>query len=208
MSHLMLRIVRRFGRALPVVCGLIAIARPSAAQITTGTMAGTVVDAQGGVIPGATVVARQRNAGHHARAGRDGHARQLRRAVAARRYLPHRRVDAGLQDALSARRLGQRQRSRRRRDDSCCRWAAPEETIDGQRGPRPCFRPRPASGRRSSRPPNSRTCRSRPHDFQQFLAILRRRQRHDPDRRRRTGQLHDRRRVGDGHRQQRADGAA
>src|SRR5262252_10982709 len=39
------------------VLGLLAIAAvPARAQITTGTVAGTVKDAQGGVIPGATVV--------------------------------------------------------------------------------------------------------------------------------------------------------
>src|SRR5215472_9050562 len=39
------------------VLGLLAIAAvPARAQITTGTVAGTVKDAQGGVVPGATVV--------------------------------------------------------------------------------------------------------------------------------------------------------
>src|SRR5688500_1069233 len=35
---------------------LLAAAMPVSAQITTGTVAGTVKDAQGGVVPGATVV--------------------------------------------------------------------------------------------------------------------------------------------------------
>src|SRR5262245_4346708 len=39
------------------VLGLLAIAAvPARAQITTGTVSGTVKDAQGGVVPGATVV--------------------------------------------------------------------------------------------------------------------------------------------------------
>ena len=40
-----------------LVLGLLAIAAlPARAQITTGTVSGTVKDAQGGVVPGATVV--------------------------------------------------------------------------------------------------------------------------------------------------------
>ena len=46
------------GRVLPalVLCALMLGAAPSSAQITTGTVAGTVQDSSGGVIPGATVV--------------------------------------------------------------------------------------------------------------------------------------------------------
>ena len=46
-------------KAMAVVCttALVAFAAPAAsAQITTGTLAGTVQDTQGGVIPGATIV--------------------------------------------------------------------------------------------------------------------------------------------------------
>src|SRR5690606_17630580 len=39
-----------------VLCALMLGAAPSSAQITTGTVAGTVQDSSGGVIPGATVV--------------------------------------------------------------------------------------------------------------------------------------------------------
>ena len=48
-----LRVVRWLATALVVLC---AGAMPVAAQITTGTVTGTIKDAQGGVIPGATVV--------------------------------------------------------------------------------------------------------------------------------------------------------
>ena len=40
--------------AVAIAC--CALAMPAAAQITTGSIAGSVKDAQGGVIPGATVV--------------------------------------------------------------------------------------------------------------------------------------------------------
>mgnify|MGYP003907583657 CR=1 FL=1 len=47
---------RRLGRlgAALLICALAAT--PALAQITTGNVAGTVKDAQGGVVPGATVV--------------------------------------------------------------------------------------------------------------------------------------------------------
>ena len=47
------RRLERLAAAL-IVCALVA--SPALAQITTGTVAGTVKDAQGGVVPGATVV--------------------------------------------------------------------------------------------------------------------------------------------------------
>ena len=46
-------------RCVLVVAGLLTLvlaSSPAFAQITTGTVAGTVKDAQGGVIPGATVM--------------------------------------------------------------------------------------------------------------------------------------------------------
>src|SRR5262245_62082821 len=44
-------------RALASAAVMLAVAAsPASAQITTGTVTGTVVDAQGGVVPGATVV--------------------------------------------------------------------------------------------------------------------------------------------------------
>jgi hypothetical protein len=49
--------IRKWTARVLTVLGLLAIAGlPASAQITTGTVAGTVKDAQGGVIPGATVV--------------------------------------------------------------------------------------------------------------------------------------------------------
>ncbi|RPJ72955.1 MAG: hypothetical protein EHM24_08640, partial [Acidobacteria bacterium] len=45
-----------FGIVAGVVVSLFLLAVSAPAQITTGTVTGRVVDAQGGVIPGATVV--------------------------------------------------------------------------------------------------------------------------------------------------------
>ena len=43
-------------RAAACLVAVLISAWPAAAQVTTGTMVGTVVDQQGGAIPGATVV--------------------------------------------------------------------------------------------------------------------------------------------------------
>ena len=51
-----MRCARRTGICGMALAVLIAISLPAAAQITTGSVAGTVKDSQGGVIPGATVV--------------------------------------------------------------------------------------------------------------------------------------------------------
>src|SRR5204863_3531213 len=46
---------RTFFPLAAIVFGILALAAPAAAQITTGSVAGTVRDPQGGVIPGAPV---------------------------------------------------------------------------------------------------------------------------------------------------------
>lgn len=48
--------VSRCTRVLAAACLIAAIAAPASAQITTGNISGTIKDAQGGVIPGATVI--------------------------------------------------------------------------------------------------------------------------------------------------------
>ena len=45
------------------ILALLAAASPAVAQITTGNITGTVNDAQGGVIPGATVVLKSETRG-------------------------------------------------------------------------------------------------------------------------------------------------
>ena len=47
--------VRRVGVSAAVCALFLTVALPVAAQLTTGSIAGTVKDAQGGVIPGASI---------------------------------------------------------------------------------------------------------------------------------------------------------
>src|SRR5258708_35192418 len=48
--------VRMRARALVVACAMLSAATPISAQVTTGTVYGTIKDIQGGVLPGATLV--------------------------------------------------------------------------------------------------------------------------------------------------------
>src|SRR5204863_1104304 len=51
------RVIKACGRGMfAALIGLLIAASPVSAQITTGNITGTVKDAQGGVVPGATVV--------------------------------------------------------------------------------------------------------------------------------------------------------
>ena len=47
---------RRMATVLAVLLAWCALPAPASAQLTTGTVTGAVKDAQGGVLPGATVV--------------------------------------------------------------------------------------------------------------------------------------------------------
>jgi hypothetical protein len=51
-----MRAIRRLGVLAFALVAVLATARSTSAQITTGNVTGTVRDAQGGVVPGATVV--------------------------------------------------------------------------------------------------------------------------------------------------------
>ena len=48
-------------RIMLAVVGALSIAAAAAAQTTTGTISGRVIDAQGGALPGATVSAKSPN---------------------------------------------------------------------------------------------------------------------------------------------------
>ena len=76
-------IVKRYmGRLALIFAVIIAGAVHAAAQITTGTVSGTIKDAQGGVIPGATVVLISETQGHQVRSR--GHQRDGRLRVSQR----------------------------------------------------------------------------------------------------------------------------
>ena len=72
---------------------------PAAAQVTTGSIAGSVKDQQGGVIPGATVTLDQRYEGDPIDAGRDEHGRRFRLPERHRGCLHHPGRNAVVQDA-------------------------------------------------------------------------------------------------------------
>ena len=56
-------------RSLAAAC-VLGLASIAGAQITTGTVTGTVRDGQGGVIPGATVDPDERDTSHQVLSGR------------------------------------------------------------------------------------------------------------------------------------------
>ena len=55
--------LRKSGMLALAIVAILAAASPARAQITTGNISGTVHDAQGGVIPGATVVLKSESRG-------------------------------------------------------------------------------------------------------------------------------------------------
>ena len=65
---------------------LLACAAPAAAQLDTATVIGVVTDAQGGVIPGATITATNRNSGFVRAATSDAEGRYRLAALTPGRY--------------------------------------------------------------------------------------------------------------------------
>ena len=99
--------------ALLVVAACL-LAVPAAAQLTTGTVAGTIKDAQGGVIPGATVTLTSEARGTQLPpAFTNAHGDFVVRQRPARHLHPPGH-DGGVQDAQAQRHRGQRRRPRRR----------------------------------------------------------------------------------------------
>ena len=95
---------RRLERVAAALALCALLAAPALAQITTGNVAGTVKDAQGGVVPGATVVLDQRDARHASR--RPSVTNDDRRLRVPERHAGHlhrRSHDGGLQDAARGR---------------------------------------------------------------------------------------------------------
>ena len=101
-----------------LVIALLLAATPALAQITTGTVSGTVKDAQGGVIPGATVVLISETQRHAVGAGGHQRDRRLRLSERHGRHL-HRRGDDGRRSRPSnaPASSGERRRPRRRPAD-------------------------------------------------------------------------------------------
>ena len=201
-----LRRLERLAAAL-IVCALVA--SPALAQITTGTVAGTVKDAQGGVVPGATVVLISETQGtKSAPAVTNDTGDYVFPNVTPDTYT----VEVTMQgfktvDARST--CGQR---RRPRGGS---GADPRSRRRGRNGQR--------HGRGAARPVAERRALVRGHDRAGREPADQPRQLHQPDRvdarrrrrrrvggrhaprRRRPEQHHDGRHLGHGHRQQRPD---
>ena len=105
---------KRFAQvAALALMALYMSAANATAQITTGTVTGTVKDAQGGVVPGATVVLIS-EATRNARRRRPSPTRSGDYVFpnVTRRHLHRRSDDGRLQDAAADRRQGQRRRPR------------------------------------------------------------------------------------------------
>ena len=183
------------------------------AQITTGTVTGTVKDAQGGVIPGATVVLISEARGTKLAPGRDQRNRRLRHSE---RHADTYTVEVTMEAFKTLRRTGiqvsggdrvgvpaadARSRRRHRRNRQRHRRSAA--------GPVAERRALVRGHHRADREPADRARQL--HQPDRVHARRRRRRRlgrRHPPRRRRPEQHHDGRRLGDGHRQQRPDAAA
>ena len=103
--------------ALAVASVALWLATPAVAQITTGTVAGSVVDNSGGAIPGATVVLISRSQGtKSAPVVTNSNGEYVIPGVAADTYTVEVTMD-GFRTAAARERVGQR----RRRASSCRR---------------------------------------------------------------------------------------
>ena len=103
--------VQRRPRLLAAVAiALCTIAVPAAAQLVTGSVAGTVNDSTGAVIPGATVTLISETRGTRLPEVITSTQRRLRRPERHRRPLHRPRHDGRLQDARTDRRQRQRRR--------------------------------------------------------------------------------------------------
>ena len=183
---------------------LCAIARPVAAQVNTATVFGSVKDAQGGVIPGATVTLISDTQGTKVGACRNQRNRRFRVSRHPCRHLHRPGRDAVVQDAEALGPVRQRRFPRGGRD------------AHDRRGRRD--RDRPGQGRISNHSGGERRAFFRPrtdhirqHSVRQRTAELRgprdvrpRHGRYQPPGQQRPEHIHDGRRVDDGHGQQRA----
>ena len=198
-----------------VVVGLFLLASSAFAQITTGTISGRVVDASGGVIPGATVVLISETRGtKSAPVVTNATGDYVFPNVTPDTYTVE-VTPRGVQDrqAHRASRCRGGDRVGVPAADARDRAASPKPSRSSARR-RSCRR-RAASGRSPSPPSRSRTCRSAAANFTSLTAVRPGRERHGrhlgrrhAPRRRQPEQHHDGRHLGHGHGQQRPDAAA
>ena len=201
-------IVRRcLGTIAAAVLALLVGVTSVSAQTTTATVSGTVKDGQGGVIPGAYRDPHQRITRHAPRAGSDERDRRLRHSRTSRRTptaskstmsgfktLKRPGIVVGAGDSRRGRHADDRSRRHGR---------------DGRSQRRVARHPgdRAASDRLRSRPNRSRACRSRAAASSRWRQLAPGVNGTNAHRRpvvvgRRQHQLHDGRRVDDGHGQQ------
>ena len=188
---------------------VLGVASIASAQITTGTITGTVRDGQGGVIPGATVILTSDTQGTKSSPVVTSGDRRFRVREPQGRHLHHRSRDAVVQDAEAVWRAGQPRRARRRPALSCSRSAARRKSSTS----RPKSPLVQASSAERSFTIATDSVTNLPIAGRAFTAAGRAgagRHRHQPHRRslldrRRRHQHPDGRRVDDGHGQQPRD---
>ena len=95
--------IRKVVRAAACLAAVLISAWPAAAQVTTGTMVGTVVDQQGGAIPGATVVLVSESQGTKTAPVVTNEKGDFQFHERPARHLHHRDQHAGVQDAEALR---------------------------------------------------------------------------------------------------------
>ena len=144
-------------RHLAAAC-VLGAASIASAQITTGTITGTVRDGQGGVIPGATVILTSDTQGTKSSPVVTDADRRFRVREPQGRHLHHRSRDAVVQHAQAVWRCRSAPASASRPALSCSRSAARRKSWMSKPKRRWCS-PAPPSAPLRSRPTRSPTCR-------------------------------------------------
>ena len=120
---------RSVARLAVAAIALAILARPVAAQVTTGTLTGTVKDAQGAVIPGATVAITSDTRGTQLPVVVSNTSGDFTFVNVPARHLHDSDHDGRLQDAQAERRAGERRRPRMRSARCRSKSAALAETV-------------------------------------------------------------------------------
>ena len=196
---------RSVARLAVAAIALAILARPVAAQVTTGTLTGTVKDAQGAVIPGATVAITSDTRGTQLPDVVSNTSGDFTFVNVAPGHLHDSDHDGRLQDVQAERRARQRRRP-------VCDWRPRDRSRDARRDRQRHRRSvrHPGLERRAlvhGQPRGGREPAGREPQLHGPGGALARRharqQQHPgPPRRRRRSQHHDGRGLGDGHGQQ------